>query len=348
MDTFFAGDMPIGIRNDNLVIDENFDRLRGEKVLVTGGAGFIGSHLVRKLAQIGAEVKVLDSFDDFYPGKRANLKRFEEFDNVDLVTGSILDREVLSGLCNWSSTVFHEAGQAGIRYCNEHPEKAHRINVEGTLNVLLSCKNQPVKRVVNASSSSVYGNIESLPIGEDDPKRPDSPYAATKLAAEHYCRAFNKAYGIDVVSLRYFSVYGPSQRPDLVITTFADQIFRGEIPKVFGDGSHSRDFTFVSDIVDGTIRAALADDVGGMVFNIGKGERTTVMELLDKLNQLMGTKVEPVHAPEFPGEFPHTQADISRARKHLGYDPAISLEDGLGMYLDWFYRSRGQEPPHLG
>ena len=330
--------------NDDLP-EENFVQLKGENVLVTGGAGFIGSHLVRRLARIGTDVRVLDSFDDFYPGKNMNLGRFREFDNVELISGSILDRGVVSDLCDWSSLIFHEAGQAGIRYCNMYPEKAHRINVEGTLNMLMSCKDAPGKRMVNASSSSVYGKINSLPIGEDDPKRPDSPYAATKLAAEHYCRAFNQAYSVDVVSLRYFSVYGPSQRPDLVITTFADQIYRGEPPTIYGDGSHSRDFTFVSDIVDGTIRAGLAEDVGGMAFNLGKGDRTTVMELLEKLNRLMGKDVTPKYAEEFPGEFPHTQADISLARKHLAYDPVVPLDEGLRMYLDWFYRSRGDEPP---
>jgi UDP-glucose 4-epimerase len=329
---------------DNLT-EVDYSTLEGKRVLVTGGAGFIGSHLVRKLARAGADVKVLDNFDDFYPGKQANLGRFKDFVNVDLISGSILDADVVNDLCQWSSIIFHEAGQAGIRYCNMYPQKAHRVNVEGTLNVLMACKDDTDKRIVNASSSSVYGKISSLPIREDDPKMPDSPYAATKLAAEHYCRAFNQTYSMDVVSLRYFSVYGPSQRPDLVITTFSEQLYRGEIPTIFGDGSHSRDFTFVSDIVDGTIRAGLVEDIGGMVFNLGKGDRTTVKELLDKLNHLMKKDVVARHDEEFPGEFPHTQAEISMARKHLGYNPVVPLDEGLEKYLEWFYRSRGEEPP---
>ena len=165
-----------------------------DNVLVTGGAGFIGSHLVKRLADTGATVKVLDNFDDFYPGKTANLARYRERSNVEVVQGSILDRDILGHLCRWASIVFHEAAKAGIRYCNLYPVKAHKVNVEGTLNLLMACReaNPGPRRVVNASSSSVYGEIDHLPIREEDPKRPGSPYAATKLAAEHYCTAFHK------------------------------------------------------------------------------------------------------------------------------------------------------------
>ncbi len=322
--------------NDSLD-PEMESKLGGQRILVTGGAGFIGSHLTSQLSKADSEVKVLDSFDDFYPGKRNNLKRFKNHDNLKLIRGSILDRDLVKDLCEWSTLVFHEAGQAGIRYCNRRPRKAHRINVEGTLNILLACREDQSKRIVYASSSSVYGDIQKLPISEDHPKTPMSPYAASKLAAEHYCQAFHHAYSTDVVRLRYFSVYGPSQRPDLVITIFANKLYANQRPTIFGDGTHSRDFTYVSDIVDGTINAAVKEGISGMVFNLGKGERTTVKALLDMMRELMGKEeIDPKYEEEFPGEFPHTQADISKARRYLGYKPRISLEEGLRMYLDWF------------
>jgi len=319
------------------------EQLGNERVLVTGGAGFIGSHLVEAIAPSGAQIRVLDNLDDFYPGKGKNTEALQRYPNVRIIRGTILDQALLKRLCRWATLVFHEAGQAGIRYCNERPMKAQRINTEGTLKLLVASRDHPPRRIVNASSSSVYGSVDHLPISEDAPKRPNSVYAASKLAAEQYCEAFHRAYSLDIVTLRYFSVYGPRQRPDLVIASFTEKLYRGERPVIYGDGTHSRDFTYVTDIVDGTIRAALANGVAGMTFNLGRGDKTTVRELFRILADLLEAKdLEPIFRPEFPGEFPHTQADISLARKHLGYDPRVSLREGLRRYVDWFLSKNGE------
>ncbi|MEM2945564.1 MAG: NAD-dependent epimerase/dehydratase family protein, partial [Thermoproteota archaeon] len=195
--------------------------LAGKRVLVTGGAGFIGSHLVDILIEKGCEVVVLDNFDDFYSGKERNIVRHIGNEKFHLIRGDILNYDLLFHVMKGVEVVFHEAAQAGIRYCNLNPVKAHRVNVEGTLNVLLASREQKVKRIVYASSSSIFGKTSSMPINEEYPTNPSSPYGATKLAGEKYCLSFHDVYGIDVVCLRYFSVYGPRGRPDQVIYSMA-------------------------------------------------------------------------------------------------------------------------------
>ncbi|MDA4123631.1 MAG: NAD-dependent epimerase/dehydratase family protein, partial [Thaumarchaeota archaeon] len=316
-------------------------RLEGARVLVTGGAGFIGSHLTESLLDLGATVTVYDKFDKFYAGKEANLSGASARDKFRLIRGDILDREALDSAMAGVEVVFHLAGQAGIGYSIEHPVEVNRTNVNGTLNVLTLARKHGVKRVVNASSSSIFGEPKYLPIDERHPANPTSPYGVSKLAAEQYCRVFNRVYGTYVVSLRYFSVYGPRGRPDQVVHRFATTILEGGSPIIQGDGSHTRDFTYVADAVSATILAAESEGLGGEVFNIGFGARVSVNELAEKLIQLIKPrgKIRPTYTSEGKGEFPHTQTDNRRAREMLHWQPTVALDNGLSLFLDWFRRS---------
>ncbi|MDA4136363.1 MAG: GDP-mannose 4,6-dehydratase [Thaumarchaeota archaeon] len=316
-------------------------KLDGAKILVTGGAGFIGSHLTESLLEMGAFVTVYDKFDKFYAGKEANLSEASKLPRFRLVNGNILDLDSLDSTMADTDVVFHLAGQAGIGFSIEHPVEVNSVNVDGTLNVLSLARKHGVKRVVNVSSSSIFGEPEYLPIDEKHPTNPTSPYGVSKLAAEQYARAFSRVYGIYVVSLRYFSVYGPRGRPDQVIHRFAKGLAEGRAPVIQGDGSHTRDFTYVTDIVDATILAAESEGLGGEVFNIGFGSRTSISELAEKLIQLMepGGKISPKYVEEGKGEFPHTQASNEKARKLLHWEPKVSLDEGLKLFVDWYRTS---------
>jgi UDP-glucose 4-epimerase len=237
--------------------------------------------------------------------------------------------------------VFHEAGQAGVGFSIENPQTTNNANVGGTLNVLWLARKHGVKRLVNASSSSIFGKPEYLPIDESHPTRPTSPYGVSKLAAEQYARVFYKVYGMYVVSLRYFSVYGPRGRPDQVIHRFAENLARDRPPLINGDGSHTRDFTHVSDIVSATTSAAESEGLGGEVFNIGCGARTSISELAERLIVLMGRqgRVRPTHLAESKGDFPDTQADNRKAQTLLGWRPKVSLDEGLKDYIEGYKAS---------
>ena len=315
--------------------------LSGAKVLVTGGAGFIGSHLTEKLLEQGANVTVYDRFDKYYSGKEANLVQVSNSPRFNLIEGDILDFSALDSAMKGVDVVVHEAGQAGVGYSVKDPKTTNDVNVVGTLNVLWSAKSQGVKRVVNVSSSSIFGKPQYLPIDEGHPTNPASPYGVSKLAAEQYAKVFHQVYGTDVVSLRYFSVYGPRGRPDQVIRRFMQNLSEGKPPVINGDGLHTRDFTHVRDVVSATISAADTDGIGGEVFNIGFGARTTILSVAERLIALMGLKgkLEPVHGPESKGDFPDTQADNRKAVKVLGWEPKITLDEGLKDYLDWFLTS---------
>jgi UDP-glucose 4-epimerase len=287
-------------------------------------------------------VTVYDNFDGFYKGKEANLIASSRSPKFRLIEGDILDSDKLDSAMRGAHTVFHEAGQAGVGFSIENPCRTNDVNVEGTLNVLWLAKKNGVKRVINGSSSSIFGKPEHLPIDEAHPTYPTSPYGVSKLAAEQYCRVFACVYGTYVVSLRYFSVYGPRGRPDQVISRFTKGLAEGESPLINGDGSHTRDFTNVHDIVAATIGAAESEDLGGEVFNIGFGTRTSISELAEKLIALMGLegRVTPRHAKESRGDFPDTQADNRKAARLLGWKPKISLDEGLRDYVEWFNGSK--------
>jgi UDP-glucose 4-epimerase len=320
--------------------------LTGSKVVVTGGAGFIGSHLTERLLEMGANVTVYDKFDKYYSGKEANLVQASNSPRFSLVEGDILDVSALETAMKGADVVVHEAGQAGVGYSVEDPKTTNDVNVVGTLNVLWLAKSQGVKRVVNVSSSSIFGQPKYLPIDEAHPTNPASPYGVSKLAAEQYAKVFYHVYGTDVVSLRYFSVYGPRGRPDQVIRKFMQNLVDGKPPVINGSGSHTRDFTHVSDVVSATISSAETDGIGGEAFNIGFGERTSILSVAEKLIDLMGMKgtIEPVHAPESKGDFPDTQADNRKAKRLLGWDPKVNLDEGLKGYVAWFTALKGAEP----
>ena len=305
---------------------------------MTGGAGFIGSHLTEKLLEIGANVVVYDNFDKYYRGKEANLVKASTFPGFSLVEGDILDLDLLNSAMKGIDVVIHEAGQAGVGISVDDPRNTNDVNVVGTLNVLWLARSHGVKRVVNVSSSSIFGKPQYLPIDENHPTNPASPYGVSKLAAEQYAKVFNKVYGLDVVSLRYFSVYGPRGRPDQVVRKFMQNLVEGKPPVINGDGSQTRDFTHVADVVSGTIGAAQTEGIGGEAFNIGFGGRTSILSVAEKLISLTGMSGEivPTHAPESTGDFPDTQADNRKAKKLLGWEPKLSLDAGLKDYVAWF------------
>jgi UDP-glucose 4-epimerase len=307
-----------------------------KKVLVTGGAGFIGSHLSEWLLKQGARVTALDNFDDFYPGKEANVKGLLGNDRFRLVRGSILDMELLQSLVKDADAVVHLAGQAGIRYCNEHPFKANEVNATGTMNVLVACHKSDVNKLVYASSSSIFGDPIRTPMDEQHPTNPNNPYGATKLAGEKYCTSFARAYGMDITCLRYFSVYGPRGRPDQVLYSFAEKAARGEPPVIYGDGSYSRDFTYVSDVVSATILALYSDSDGGRVLNIGYGKDFKMIDVAKKITTHYGGRYETRFAKQYQGDFSRTLCDNELAKRTLGWRPGVQFDEGLRLFLDWF------------
>ena len=316
--------------------------LVGLHVLITGGAGFVGSHLADLLLQRGNEVVVYDNFNPFYLGKERNVTHNMQKKGYRVIKADILDYEALVQATEGVDVVFHQAAQPGVRYSIKHPLEVHRINTTGTLNVLLAARDSDVSRVVFASSSSVYGVPYSLPISEEHPTNPNSPYAASKLAAEKYCKVFSEVYGLEVVMLRYFSVYGPRGRPDQVIRAFVERIAQGLPPVIYGDGKQTRDFTYVSDVVEANILAAESKKVSGEAFNIGFGGRISIEELADMIINLMGKtgEVSPIHEKTYAGDFPHTCADIAKASRMLGYTPRVGLKDGLKNFVSWYQANR--------
>ena len=318
--------------------------ISGKAVFVTGGAGFIGSHLVDSLLRLGGDVTVFDNFDDFYGGKEQNIEANLGHPRFHLVKGTILDYEALSKSMQGVELVFHLAAQPGIRYCLTNPTKANDVNVSGTLNVLLASKNLGVEKLVYASSSSIYGNVTRVPIPEASPLNPTSIYGATKLAAEKYCQAYYLTYGLPVTCLRYFSVYGPRGRPDQVLYSMAQRAAAGNAPVVYGDGKQSRDFTFVSDIISGTILAALRDDSVGQVFNLGYGAEFSISEAAERINEYFRNRQDPVHKPAYGGDFARTLCDNQKARHQLGWSPKVSFTTGLDQFLDWFSKTKIQAP----
>ena len=317
-------------------------KLKGCKVVVTGGAGFIGSHLADRLLGIGAQVVVLDNLDPYYSGKEANFRHNLKNPNYHFVKADILDLDVLNNALKNADIVFHLAAQPGVRYSMEHPVKTNRINVTGTVNVLTASKRCELKKFIYASSSSVYGEPKYLPMDERHPTNPISIYGASKLAGEKYCRIFNDHLYLPTVILRYHTVYGPRQRPDMAIHKWVKKIFDGDTIAIYGEGDQTRDFTYCDDIVSGTILAAEADDVRGEIFNLGSRSRVRINDVIQLILQMTDKEdLKPVHQPPAPGDVSDTYADIFRAIKLLGYEPKTSLDVGLKSFLDWFWaRSR--------
>jgi nucleoside-diphosphate-sugar epimerase len=300
--------------------------------LVTGGAGFIGSHLTESLLQRGHRVRVADSL---VTGHRCNLQPGAEFLEGDLAEATVAARAV-AGV----DYVLHEAAIPSVPRSVNNPVESHRANVDATLNILIASRDAGVRRVVFAGSSSVFGDTPSLPKREDMPTRPLSPYALQKLVSEQYCQLFTKLYGLETVATRYFNVFGPRQDPGSpysgVISLFITALLDGRPPTVHGDGGQTRDFTYVANVVDGVIRAAETPGVSGEVFNIATNGRASLLDLLAALNRIMGTDLRPIHGAARAGDVRDSQADISKAERMLGYKPIVSFEEGLRKTVDWF------------
>jgi UDP-glucose 4-epimerase len=305
--------------------------------VVTGGAGFIGSNIARRLVEDGHQVRVVD---DLSSGKAANLADLA--DAVHLHEGSVCDRALLDSVFTGADFVLHQAAIPSVPFSVENPLRVNEVNVGGTLTVLCAARDAGVRRVVYASSCAVYGNAPELPKREDMAPCPSSPYAVSKLAGEQYCCAFTQVYGLETVSLRYFNVYGPRQDPGgpyaAVVPLFARAVAEGRPPRVLGDGEQSRDFVFVEDVADANTLAATAEGAAGQVLNVGRGERHTLNELLDLLRDTTGVPFETEYVEPRAGDVRHSEADVTRARQAIGFDPQVGFADGVRRTVAWYAR----------
>jgi UDP-glucuronate 4-epimerase len=314
------------------------------RILVTGGAGFIGSHLVDHLLLGGdARVTVVDNFSDFYDPaiKRANIAPHLARDNFELVEADISDSQAIEALFARSKFDFvvHLAARAGVRPSLEDPLAYEITNVRGTFTLLEAARRNDVPRFIFGSSSSVYGVNSKVPFTEDDPvASPISPYAVTKIAGEAACHTYSHLYGLRVVCLRLFTVYGARQRPDLAIHKFARLISKGLPIPMFGDGGTRRDYTYIDDIIAGLIAAMTYDRSPFEVINLGESRTVELRRLVELLEQAMGKRAIVDHQPQQPGDVPVTFADVSKARRLLGYEPATQIEDGIEKFVEWFNR----------
>ncbi len=321
-----------------------FDALRGARCLVTGGAGFIGSHLVDALLLAGASVRVVDNFST---GFQHNLAAAQTDSELELIEGDVSQTDVVAAVVRDIDVIFHQAAMASVPRSIREPELCHAWCATSTLNLLNAGVACGVRRLVLASTSAAYGDSAFVSKRETDPAAPLSPYAAAKLASESYCQAFPNSFPIETVILRYFNVFGPRQDPQseysAVIPRFVAMILSGEQPIIYGDGQQSRDFVYVSDVVQANLLAAILPQAAGGTFNIARGERTTLLELLTELREILGQRIEPIHQPPRAGEVRDSLADISHARSRLQFNPEIGIAEGLRRSVD-YYRSLVPSP----
>src|SRR5438067_7347769 len=313
------------------------------RIMVTGGAGFIGSHLAEKLLAVGHEVVILDDFNDFYDPqiKHANITGFAK--NVTVCHIDLRDGAAVRNLFHREKVdaIAHLAARAGVRPSIELPQLYYDANVSGTLHLLEAARVTGVERFIFASSSSVYGASKIVPFSEDQHLTQTlSPYAATKIAGEFLCSTYSHLYRFRVVALRYFTVYGPRERPDLAIHQFTRRIYAGQPIEQFGDGTTRRDYTFIDDVIQGTIAALQYDGPLFDIFNLGESETIQLKDLIVAIENALGKKAKINQLPEQPGDMPLTCADISKARKLLGYRPTTRLNEGLPRFVEWFLRSQ--------
>jgi UDP-glucuronate 4-epimerase len=312
------------------------------RILVTGGAGFIGSHLVEKLLSLGHDVAILDDFNDFYDPqiKRQNITAVAK--DVAIHHLDLRDSGAVRNLFHRKKfeAIAHLAARAGVRPSIQNPQLYYDTNVDGTLHLLDAARVTGIERFIFASSSSVYGNSETVPFSEDRQLiQTLSPYGATKIAGEFLCSTYSHLYGMRVVALRYFTVYGPRQRPDLAIHQFTRRIHAGKPIDQFGDGTTRRDYTYIDDIIQGTMAALKYDGPMFDIFNLGENETIQLRDLIAGIENALGEKAKINRLPEQPGDMPVTYADISKARKLLGYNPSTRLSDGLPRFIEWFLQS---------
>ena len=303
--------------------------------VVTGGAGFIGSHIVEELLLRNEKVAIIDNFST---GKRENVKPFEG--RAEIIDADLAEAKNLAQILKGADYVIHQAAIPSVPKSIIDPVKSHHANVNGTLQLLVACREAGVKRVVYASSSSLYGDSPSLPKHEGMMPNPLSPYGAQKLFAEMYCQVFTKAYGLETVSLRYFNVFGPRQDATSqysgVLALFIPAVLQGRRPTIYGDGEQSRDFTYVKNVVEANLLACKAPGVGGQVFNVACGDRITVNSMLQQINKITGKDISPVYAEARAGDIKHSQADIRLAKERIGYQAKVSFEEGLRNTIDWY------------
>lgn len=318
------------------------------KCLVTGGAGFIGSHLVELLTENGAEVRV---FDNFSSGKRENLQGLA----VPIVEGDVCDEGGIQSALRGVDTVFHLAALCSVARSIHDPAATHDVNVSGTLRLLDACRNAGVRRVVFASSSSIYGDSQTLPKREDMQPQPISPYAVSKLLGEYYCRMFWKVYGLETVCLRYFNVFGPRQDPGseyaAVIPRFVHAALQGGRPIIYGDGTQTRDFTYVLDVARANMAVATQPRIAGEIINVACGERWSLLDILRSLGQILHQDLTPDFRSPRPGDVRHSHASIAKAERLFGFSPRVELEEGLKRTVEWLHASgqagRVPEPSRL-
>lgn len=303
--------------------------------LVTGGAGFIGSNLVEELIRRDEKVRVIDNF---FTGKKENIEEF--IPKIELVQGDIRDLDGVREAVDGVDFVLHEAALTSVVRSIEHPLATTETNIDGTLNVLVAARDAKVKRVIYASSSSIYGNSPTLLKREDMIASPLSPYAVSKLSGEYYCQVFYRIYGLETVILRYFNVFGPRQnlvsQYAAAIPRFIKAILNRKSPTIYGDGEQSRDFTFVENVVEANILACREEKITGEIFNIGGGRSTTINQLAELISRLLDKNIEPIYTDPRPGDVRHSLADITKARRLLSYQPRINLKEGLKRTLKWY------------
>ena len=302
---------------------------KNSRILVTGGAGFIGSHMVDKLIETDAEVTVLDNLDT---GKMENIAQHEKNSNFNFVKGDIRNLQLVKQLVKDTDAVINLAAIASVQRSIENPLLVNDVNVIGTLNLLKASVEGNVKRFIQASSAAVYGDAQTLPVREDFNPMPLSPYAVSKLATDNYALVFNHVYGLETVCLRFFNVYGPRQANNPysgAITIFANEILAHRPPRIFGDGEQTRDFVFVEDVISATMLALTEKNAAGEIFNVASGKATTINQIVEILQKIMGENLKPVHDKPREGDIRHSYASTEKARTILGYDPMFSLEEGL-------------------
>jgi nucleoside-diphosphate-sugar epimerase len=312
---------------------------------VTGGAGFIGSHLTEELIRRGHTVRVVD---DFSTGKRGNIDAAARAAGspvsvIQLVEGDLADLEVARRAVDGADYVLHQAAIPSVPRSVKDPITSNRANIDGTLNVLVAARDARVKRLIFAGSSSEYGDTPTLPKHEDMPTNPLSPYALQKAVGEEYLKLFTRLYGLETVSIRYFNVFGPRQDPGSpysgVISLFVKWLLAGERPTIYGDGEQTRDFTYVANVVDGVLRACEAPGASGESINVATEGRVSLNQLLDELQRILGTSLEPIYGPPRAGDVRDSQASIAKARRILGYEPSVPFEEGLRRTVAWFRES---------
>ena len=302
--------------------------------LVTGGAGFIGSHLAEELVRRGEHVRVVDNL---VTGKRQNLAHVS---GVDFIEGDLADLDVARRAVDGVDFVLHQAAIPSVPRSVDDPITSNRANITASLNVLIAARDARVKRVVYAGSSAAYGDALTLPKVETMPTAPLSPYALQKLVSEQYCQMFTRLYGLETVTIRYFNVFGPRQDPASpysgVISLFISALCEGRRPTIYGDGEHTRDFTYVANVVDGVLRACHAQGTSGEVINVATGSRISLNQLFRTVRDLVGARVEPIYAVPRPGDVRDSQADIQKARRLLGYEPTVGFDEGLKKTVEWY------------